>query len=117
MRSLQYQIGRRFRPWRVPINPSGFLGPNQSFRASFHSNEAGVTESFRVRQVLFAPAEFDFGLLPFFDVEVNADPIEDRSVVRSKGLHAAEEPAVIAFGVTEARAHLASIARLQTLRP
>jgi hypothetical protein len=59
--------------------------------------------------------EFDFDLLTFFDVEANSDPVEDRSVVRSKGLHATEEPAVVAFSVTNPKTHLARAAGPQTL--
>src|SRR6267143_4470022 len=99
MGSLEDQVRRWFGPGRVSVNPSGFLGPEQSFGASIHCNEAGAAESLRVCQVLFAPAEFAFRLLTFFDVEVDPDPVEDRSVVRSKGLRATEEPAVPTFSV------------------
>ena len=115
MRSLEDQIGRWFGPGRVSVNPSGFLGPEQSFGASFHGNEAGAAESLRVCEVLFAPAELDFGLLTFFDVEVDPDPVEDRSIVRSKGLRATEEPAVATFGVASPKAHFARAAGPQTL--
>jgi hypothetical protein len=115
MRSLEYQIGRGFRPGSVPVDPSGLLGPKQSFRASFHGNKASAAESLRVCQVLFAPAEFDFGLLTLFDIEVDPDPVEDRPVVRSKGLRATEEPAVAALSVASPKAHLARAAGPQTL--
>ena len=48
MGSLQYQLGRRFRPWRVPVNPSRFLGPKYPLRTSFHSDGAGSTEFLRI---------------------------------------------------------------------
>ena len=63
----------------------------------------------------FAPPKFHFGLLAFFDIEVDPDPGEDRSVVPTERLRATEEPAVIAFGVTNARTHLTRTARLQTV--
>jgi hypothetical protein len=115
MSSLEYEIGRGLRPGRVPVNPSGFLGPKQSFRASFHGHKAGATESLRVCQIFFAPAEFGFGLFAFFDIEVNPDPVEDRAVVRSKGLRATKEPAVAAFSIASSKAHLARAAGPQTL--
>ncbi len=63
---------------------------------------------------LLTLAKLFFGALTFFDVEVNPDPVEDRSVVRSKGLRAAEEPAVVAFSVTNPKTHVARAARPQT---
>src|ERR1700730_16662878 len=42
MSSLQYQIGRRFRPGRVPVNPSRFLGPEYPLRISFPSDTTGA---------------------------------------------------------------------------
>src|SRR6185295_3153221 len=115
MRSLEDQFRRWFGHGRVSVNPSGFLGPEQSVGASFHGNEAGAAQSLRVCQVLFAPAELHFGLLTLFDVEVDPDPIEDRSIVRTKGLRATEEPAVATFGVASPEAHLARAAGPQTL--
>ena len=46
--SLQYQIRRRFRPGRISVNPSRFLGPEYALRTSFHSDGAGSTEFLRI---------------------------------------------------------------------
>src|SRR4029077_17700866 len=115
MRSLEDQIRRWFGAGRISVYPSGFLGPEQSVGASFHGNEAGAAQSLRVCQVLFAPAEFDFGLLAFFDVEVDPDPVEDCSIVRSKRLRAIEKPAVATFSVASPKAPLARAPGPQTL--
>src|SRR6266849_8956555 len=48
MRSLQYQMGCRFRSGRVPVNPGRFLGPEYPLRTNVHSNTTGATESLRV---------------------------------------------------------------------
>src|SRR5260370_11477650 len=55
MDSLQYQIGRRFRPGRVPVDPGRFLGPKKPLSGYVHSNTTGATESLRIRYVRFAP--------------------------------------------------------------
>ena len=49
------------------------------------------------------------------DVEVDADPVEDRAVVPSERLHATEEPAVVAARVTNAKSHLTRPARPNTV--
>ena len=56
------------------------------------------------------------GSLAFFDIEVDPDPILDRSIGRSERLGTGEEPAVMAFGVTNANTHVTRTARLQTIR-
>jgi hypothetical protein len=48
MRSLQYQVGCRFRPGRVPVNPGRFVGPEYPFRTNVHSDATGATESLRI---------------------------------------------------------------------
>ena len=45
MDSLQDQLGCRFRPGSVPVDPSRFLGPKHPLSARFHPRAAGVTES------------------------------------------------------------------------
>src|SRR6266853_3806167 len=70
----------------------------------------GVREPLSLRQV-------ELGLPAFFDVEVDPDPIEERSVVPSESLGATEEPAVMAFGVANPKTHLARRARAKTVRP
>src|SRR6266850_2836371 len=117
MRSLQYQLGRRFRSGGIPVNPRGLVGPKYSLRACFHSDEASATEPLRVGQIRLASPKFDFDSLAFLDIEVDSDPVEDRSVLRSKGLRAAEEPAVAAFSVTSPKTHFARAAGSQALRP
>src|SRR5207249_3148039 len=87
------------------------------FRAFFHSDEARATEPLRVGQIRLASPKFHFDSLAFLDIEVDSDPVEDRSVVRSKGLRAAEEPAVAAFSVTSPKTHFAWAASSQALRP
>jgi hypothetical protein len=67
-----------------------FFGLN----GSLTSYSTGVREPLSLRQV-------ELGLPAFFDVEVDPDPIEERSVVPSESLGATEEPAVMAFGVCE----------------
>ena len=44
-------------------------------------------------------------LLAFFDVEVDADPIQERAVLRSQRLGPTEEPPVLALGVTDSKTH------------
>jgi hypothetical protein len=82
MSSLQYQIGRRFGPRRVPVNPSRLLGPEYPLRTSFHSDKAGVTESLRVCQLHFAPPKFDFGPLPRGDIHYRADNLDAAGFTR-----------------------------------
>src|SRR5229473_109785 len=48
MRSLQYQIGRWFRPGWISVNPSRFLGPEYALGTYFHSDTTGATESLRI---------------------------------------------------------------------
>src|SRR6516162_5776392 len=59
--------------------------------------------------------QIELGLFPLFDVDIDSDPVEDRSVVSSKGLRAAEEPAVVALGVTHPKTHLTGAAGPQTV--
>src|SRR6266850_3533400 len=117
MRSLQYQLWRWFRSGGIPVNPRRLVGPKYPFRAFFHSDEARATEPLRVGQIRLASPKFDFDSLAFLDIEVDSDPVEDRSVLRSKGLRAAEEPAVAAFSVTSPKTHFARAAGSQALRP
>src|SRR5262249_29123052 len=58
--------------------------------------------------------EVELRLLAFFDVESAPDPVEDRSVVPSKGLRATEEPAVVAFSAADPKTHLTGTAGAQT---
>src|SRR5689334_6926185 len=58
MDPLQYQIGRRFHPGCVPVDPSRFLGPKYPLSTYFHSDTTGVAEPLSFRQVGFAPSEF-----------------------------------------------------------
>src|SRR6202163_2171301 len=67
-----------------------------------------MRESLSLRQV-------ELGLLALLNIEVNPDPILHCSIGRSERLDAAEEPAVMAFGVTNAKTHLARTACLQTV--
>src|SRR5712692_2089654 len=61
--------------------------------------------------------QVELGLLAFVDVEIDPDPVEDRSVVPTKRLRAAEEPAVIALSVPNSTTRLIGAARPQILRP
>src|SRR4029077_14077957 len=63
-----------------------------------------------------APPKLGFGLLALLNIDVNPDPILHRSIGRSERLGTAEEPAVIAFGVTNANTHVTRRARLQIIR-
>ena len=115
MTSLQNQIGSGCRPWGVPINESRFVGPEYAFRPDIHSDESGTTELLRVCCIGFAPSKFDFGLLAFLDVEIDSDPVADRSLGSTQGLSATEEPSVGAFGVADTKAHLAGTSGSQAL--
>jgi hypothetical protein len=68
MRTLQYQIRRRFRSGRVPVNPRRFIRPEYPLRGYFHSDTAGSTQSLRIRQMRLAPPKFGFGQLPSSDI-------------------------------------------------
>src|SRR5262249_23460819 len=59
----------------------------------------------RMRETL-SLSQVELGSLAFFDVDVEPDPVEDRSVVAAERLRATEEPAVIAIGVANAKTHL-----------
>ena len=75
---------------------------------------AGKCPAARMRKPL-SLRQVELGLLAFFDVEVDPDPVEDRSVVPSKRFRATEEPAVVAFSVTNPKAHLTRAAGAQTV--
>src|SRR5258706_9334386 len=51
----------------------------------------------------------------FFDLEVDPDPVEERTVVAPERLHATEAPAVVAVCVTNAKTHLTKTAGAETL--
>src|SRR5258706_818250 len=61
--------------------------------------------------------QVELGLLAFVDVEVDPDPVEDRSVVPHKRFCATEEPAIIALSVPNSTTRLSSTARPQIVRP
>src|SRR5713101_6392750 len=61
--------------------------------------------------------QVELGLLAFVDVEVDPDPVEDRSVVPTERLRATEEPAVIALSVPNSTTRLSGGARPQIVRP
>ena len=115
MGSLQNQFGRGFRPWRVAVNASRFVRPEYALGLYFHSDSPGPAEFLRICQIRSAPPKFDLRLLAFFDIEVDPDPIEKRSVLRPKRLGTTEEPAIVTFSVTNPKTHLASAAGPQTL--
>src|ERR1700687_1452743 len=61
--------------------------------------------------------QVELGLLAFVDVEVDPDPVEDRAVVPTDRLRAAEEPAVIPVSVPNSTTRLSGAARPQIVRP
>src|SRR6266853_451509 len=61
--------------------------------------------------------QVELGLLAFVHVEVDPDPVEDRSVIPTERLCATEEPAVIALSVPNATTRLSGAARPQIVRP
>src|SRR5258706_4780969 len=61
--------------------------------------------------------QVELGLVAFVDVEVDPDPVEDRSVVPTKRFCATEEPAIIALSVPNSTTRLSSAARPQIVRP
>src|SRR5258706_10587845 len=61
--------------------------------------------------------QVELGLLAFVDVEVDPDPVEDRSVVPTERLRAAEEPAVIALSVPNSTTRLSGASCPQIVRP
>src|SRR4029453_6437059 len=69
MRALQYQIWRRFRSGRVPVDPRRLVGPKYPLRACFHSDETSATEPLRVGQIRFPPPKLPFASLAFLDIE------------------------------------------------
>src|SRR5260221_4997914 len=69
----------------------------------------GMRESLSLCQV-------KLGLLALLNIEVDPDPILHRSIGRSEGLGTGEEPAVIAFGVTNAKTHVTRTAGFQITR-
>jgi len=77
MRSLQYQVGRWFRPGRVPVNPGRFIRPEYPLRTYFHSDTTGSTESLRICQMRLAPPKFDFGQLSSSDIHHRAYDLDD----------------------------------------
>jgi hypothetical protein len=117
MRSLQDQIGRRFCFGRISINPSRFLRPEYPFRIHFQSDGTGATEFLRICQIRGIPSKLGFGFLAVFDIVTDADPTEQRSIVRSERLGATEKPAVSAVRVAHAKSHFTGLARLQAGRP
>src|SRR6267154_1262377 len=61
--------------------------------------------------------QVELGLLAFVNVEVDPEPVEDRSVVPTERLRATEEPAVIALSVPNSTTRLSRAARPQIVRP
>src|SRR5712671_901664 len=76
----------------------------------------GERPASRVREPL-SLCQVELGLLAFVDVDVDPDPVEDRSVVPAQRLRAAEEPAVIALSVPNSTTRLGGAARAQIVRP
>src|SRR5712671_3299839 len=76
----------------------------------------GKRPASRMREPL-SLRQVELGLLAFVDVEVDPDPVEDRSVVRTERLRAAEEPAVIALSVANSTTRLSGAAGPQIVRP
>ena len=50
-------------------------------------------------------------LLPVFNVEIDADPMQQRPIAPPDGLCPTEKPAVPSFSVTNPKTHLAGAAR------
>src|SRR6266446_4962569 len=76
----------------------------------------GERPASRMREPL-SLCQVELGLLAFVDVEIDPDPILDRSIGRSERLDAAEEPAVIALSVPNSTTRLSRAARPQIVRP
>ena len=77
MDSLQYQIGRRFRSGRVPVNPSRFIRPEYPLRTHYESDTADSTQSLRICQMSLAPPKFDFAQLRGSHIHNRADDLDD----------------------------------------
>src|SRR6476620_7272347 len=60
--------------------------------------------------------QVEFRLPALLNIEVDPDPILQRSIGRAERLGTAEEPAVIALGVANANIHVTRRARLQIIR-
>src|SRR3954463_6006711 len=87
--------------WIETQNTVAFLRPVPDVLVWTPCPTACVAESLRLRQIGFAlPHRFfrtllvELGLLAFLDIEVDSNPIQERSVVRPQGFDAAQEPAV-----------------------
>ncbi|HYQ94845.1 MAG TPA: hypothetical protein VEP70_08450, partial [Burkholderiales bacterium] len=83
----------------------------------FHSDEASATEFLRVCQIRLTPPKFDFASLVFFDVEVDADPTEQRSIVRPERFGTTEKPPISPGLIAHAKSDLTGLTCLQTGRP
>ena len=98
---------RRAALWLQAMNGEQFWRPlveaRRASRPTAHMREA------------LSLCQVKLDLLPFVDVEVDPDPIKDRSIISSKRLRPTEEPAVVAFAAANAKTHLSRTARTQTL--
>src|SRR5882724_1942443 len=117
MRSLQNQVRCWFRSGRVSVDPGRLLGPEYPLRTRFHPDEASATEFLRVCQIRLTPPKFDFASLVLFDVEVDADPAEQRSIVRPERFGTTEKPPISSGLIAYAKSDLAGLTCLQTRRP
>src|SRR6185503_5791953 len=61
--------------------------------------------------------QVELGLFAFVDVEIDPDPVEDRSIAPAERLRAAEKPAVIALSVPNSATRLGGAARPQIVPP
>src|SRR5258707_7588797 len=73
--------------WIKTQNAAAFLRPIPDVGVGTPGPTARVAEPLRLRQV-------ELGSLELFDVEVDPDPIQQRSIARPERLGAAEGPAV-----------------------
>src|SRR5260221_7255617 len=94
MNSLDEFFGsRQVIPWIKTQNAVALLRPMPDVGVGTPGPTARVAESLRLSQV-------ELGSLELFDVEVDPDPIQQRSVFRPERLCATEEPAVRSLRVS-----------------
>src|SRR6266436_8720082 len=111
MNSLDEFFGsRQTIPWIKTQNAAAFLRPIPDVGVGTPGPTARVAEPLRLRQI-------ELGLLEVFDVEVDSDPIQQRSITRPERFGATEEPAVGSLRIAHAKTLFARRACCDQGRP
>src|SRR5882762_11991304 len=97
MNSLDELFGSRQTIPRIKTqNAAAFLRPIPDVGVGTPGPTARVAEPLRLRQV-------ELGSLELFDVEVDPDPIQQRSIARPERFGATEEPAIRSLSVAHSK--------------